>query len=433
MLASCSAGHAQLHEPETMTLPGHLRALALAAALFASSAQAQRSDSPVWTERAVIARAVEHHPDVVRARTALYEASAVSAFARVPRVGNPTIGVRAMVGVPDPAAATYALLVGVPLDVSGARSHWSIEALWATREADARLDVARNDATSSAREAWMNALVATESTRLADERRALAASMLDATRRRLDAQSATALDLALAEQSASDAELAVVSARRERESALSSLRTLLSLPPTEELILPALDAPSMPAQMSRERAAALAIAHRRETTALDASARRLRASATRLHHEATAPVFIAAEVEWQGYTQASIGASAQWSLPISLTNQGERATVDAQARAADEQRLAVERQVANEAAAVWTELELRLSELAVIERQTIPAAQRVLALTEALFRAGTIDSYRLLRARDELFAQQQRRIDALRAAWTARIALDQRTGRTASP
>lgn len=412
-----------------MTLPGALRALALAAALFASSAHAQRSDSPVWTERAVIARAIEHHPDVVRARTALYEASAVSAFARVPRVGNPTIGVRAMVGVPDAPAATYALLVGVPLDVSGARSHRSSEALWAVREADARLDVARNDATSAAREAWMSAVIATESTRLADERRALAASMLDATRRRLDAQSATALDLALAEQAVGDAELAAVSARRERERALSSLRTLLSLPPTEDLRLPALGAPSMPPQMSRERAAALAITHRRETAALDAFARRLRASSTRLHHEATAPLFLAAEVEWQGYAQASIGASAQWSLPLSLTNQGARATADAQARAADEQRPAFELQVANEAAAAWTELELRLSELAVIERQTIPAAQRVLALTEALFRAGTIDSYRLLRARDELFAQQQRRIDALHAAWTARIALDQRTGR----
>ncbi|MFO0560696.1 MAG: TolC family protein [Polyangiales bacterium] len=419
-----------------MTLPAHLRALALGAALgttlsaTSALAQAPRADRPLWSERAVIARAIEHSPDVVRARAAQYEASALATFARVPRVGNPTVGVRAMVGVPDAAAATYALIVGIPLDVSGARSHWSTEALWAAREAEARLDVARNEACSAAREAWMNAVIATESVRLADERRALALSLLEAARRRLDAQSATALDLALAEQSASDAELAVVTARREREAALSALRTLLSLDPSHELRLPTLEAPTMPAQMSRERAAALALAHRREAAALDASARRLRTSTTRLHHEATAPIFVAAEVEWQGYTQASIGASAQWSLPVALTNQGERATADAQARAADEQRAVAERQVSNEAAAAWTELELRLSELAVIERQSLPAAQRVLSLTEALFRAGTVDSYRLLRARDELFAQQQRRVDALRAAWRARIALDQSTGRS---
>lgn len=422
-----------------MTLSAMQRCFALTVALATmlctsrGHAQSPRQDATVWTERAVIARAIEHNPDVVRARAEQYEAHALATFARIPRVGNPTISLRAMVGVPDQPAATWGLVVGIPIDVSGARAHWSTEALWAVREAEARLDVARNEACAAAREAWINAMIATESVRLADERRNLALSLLEATRRRLDAQSATALDLALAEQAASDAELAVIAARREREAALASLRTLLSLDPSEEIRLPTLEPPTMPAQMTRERAAALALAHRREAAALDASARRLRTSSTRLQHEATQPFFVNAEFEWQGYMQASVGASAQWSLPVTWTNQGERATADARARAADEQRAVAERQVSNEAAAAWTELELRLSELAVIERQSLPAAQRVVSLTEALFRAGTIDSYRLLRARDELFALQQRRIDALRAAWRARIVLDQSTGRAFAP
>lgn len=77
-----------------------------------------------WDDASVAARAAQHSPELLRARTALYEAHALAMFSRLPRVGNPTIGVRAMVGLPDPAAATYALLVGMPIDVSGARSHY---------------------------------------------------------------------------------------------------------------------------------------------------------------------------------------------------------------------------------------------------------------------------------------------------------------------
>jgi cobalt-zinc-cadmium efflux system outer membrane protein len=414
------------------------RALALLAGARCMSAsialaQPRTVDDGAWTEARVVARAAQRSPEVARSRTALYEAHALSMFSRLPRVGNPTVGVRAMVGVPDVPAATYALLVGMPIDLSGARAQWSDEARWAVREAEFRVDVALNDACAQAREAFSDAAIAQATIALFEQRRETADALVRAARARLAAQSATALDVALAEQEASAAELSLLDARREREAALGRLRELLALTVEERISVSPIDEPTMPVGLSRERAASMAIARRRESASLRAAAQRLRASSTRLHHEATAPLFVAAEVEWQGYSVASLGVSAQWSLPVSLTNQGERATAQAQARAADEQRSIAELAVANQAAAAWTELELRLSELALLRTRSIPAAQRALDLTEALFRAGTIDSYRLLRARDELYAQQQRRLDAMRSAWRARVQLDRAIGNANTP
>lgn len=409
-------------------------AVVVALSILPSISAAQpraRSDAPrVWDDASVVARASRYSPELSRARTALYEAHALEMFSRLPRVGNPTLGVRAMVGLPDPAAATYALLVGMPIDLSGARVHYGTEARWAVREAEARVDVALDEVSASAREAWADTAAADAALTVASARKQTAEALLVATRARLDAQAATALDVALAERETAAAESAVVAARREREEASARLREHLGLDPSADVRVVSLLAPSMPVGLSRERAAELAMTRRRELVVHAASAQRARASATRLHHEATAPLFVAAEVEWQGYSQASVGVSAQWALPVAHTNQGERASADARARSEDEQRSITERVVAQRAAAAWTELELRLSELAVIDQRTIPAAERVLALTETLYRSGTVDVYRLLRARDDLFAEQSRRVDLLRAAWRARIALDRAIGRS---
>jgi outer membrane protein TolC len=398
----------------------------------ASSAQeSARSDElRRWDDARVVARASQHSPEVLRARSALYEAHALAMFSRVPRVGNPTIGVRAMVGLPDPAAATYALLVGMPIDVSGARGHFGTEARWAIREADARVDVAMEEACASAREAWADTGAADAALAIATARRRTAEDLLTATRTRLAAQAATALDVALAERESAAAESAVVAATRAREEAAARLREQLGLAPTATVAVTPINAPAMPVGLSRERAAQLALSRRRELVAHAAAAQRLRTSSTRLHHEATAPLFIAGEVEWQGYSQASVGLSAQWSLPVALTNQGERATAEAQARGEDDLRSITERVIGQRAVAAWTALELRLSELAVLDQRSIPTAERVLALTETLYRSGTVDVYRLLRARDDLFAEQSRRVELLREAWRARIALDRSIGRS---
>jgi outer membrane protein TolC len=320
------------------------------------------------------------------------------------------------------------LLVGVPFDLTGARQHYGDEARWASVEAEARLDVARNDAAALARDAWVDVAVSDAAIALASARLATADALLSAVRARLDAQSATALDLALAERERAGAEFDLVTARRERDAAAARLREALSLSPLNEVEVASIGAPTVPVGWTRERAVALAAQHRRESSAFAAAARRLSASRQRLHHEATAPLFVAGEVEWQGYSQASFGFSAQWALPLSQTNQGDRALADAQSRTQDEQRALALRGAGHDGATAFTELERRLEELSVLEERAIPAAERALSLTEALFRAGSIDAFRLLLARQQLFADRARRLDALRAAWHARVALDRATG-----
>ncbi|MDP3278796.1 MAG: TolC family protein [Deltaproteobacteria bacterium] len=412
-----------------------VRVFALAGVLLASPASAQSTvrDGVLWTDASVAARAAQHSPEVSRARTGLYEAQALSAFTSLPRIGNPTVGVRAMVGAPDLPAATYSLLVGMPIEVSGAPAQWRHESRWAVREAEGRIDLALNEACAEARQAWVDAAAAQAALVLVQDQFRTANQLLSATQARVQAQTATALDLALAEQEVHDAEAARLTAQRERDDALGRMRELLALDPREPVAVSELGTLTIQSEMTRERAIALALQNRRELTVLGASAARSRVSQTRLHHQATAPIFIAAEVEWQGYSTASVGASAQWSLPVSLTNQGERAAAEAQARAADEQRTIAENSLANQAAIAWDQLAHRLEELALLDTRALPTAQRVFSLTEALFRAGTVDSYRLLRARDEVYQQQQRRLDALRSAWRARVQLDRATGRASNP
>jgi cobalt-zinc-cadmium efflux system outer membrane protein len=397
---------------------------------YASEGQA-RADraraSVTWDDEAVVARAVERAPDVVRARSALAEALTLAVNARVPLVGNPALGVRAMVGAPDAPAATYALLVGVPIDVSGARGRWSEEARWAAREAEARVDVARAEARASALDAWSALLVAEESVSVAEARLDAARALRAVVEVRFANQAATALDAALSERELGESESELHAAHRARASAQGQLREVLLLAPDERVTVPPPRAPSIPSGLTRERAVALAATRRRELSAHEFATRRWRASSTRLLHESTPPLFVAAEVEWQGYSQASVGASATWSLPISHTRQPERAAADAQARSEQSARDLALHAASHEAARAFTDLELALAELDALTARALPAAERVASLTEQLFAQGAADAARVLRARQDLHALRARRLAALREAWRARVALDRAT------
>jgi cobalt-zinc-cadmium efflux system outer membrane protein len=382
----------------------------------------------LWDEAAVRARASERAPEVIRAQSALSEALTLAVNARMPVLGNPAVGVRAMVGLPDAPAATYALLVGVPIDVSGARGRWSEEARWATRAAEARMDVARSESRANALDAWAELLVAEASVSVASTRLDAARDLRATVEARFASQSATALDTALAARELAEAESELHAATRVRAAAQGQLREVLLLAPSDRVSVPSPYAPSLPPGLTRERAIALAVSRRRELAAHEFSAQRWRASATRLLHESTPPLFIAAEVEWQGYSQASFGASAGWSLPISHTRQPERAAADAQSRTEQTERALAHHAAAHEAARAFSDLELALAELDALDARALPAAERVTSLTDQLFAQGAADAPRVLRARQDLYALRARRLEALRTAWRARVALERACG-----
>lgn len=393
--------------------------------LPATRAHAQH-DASVWTEARVVTRAVTHAPEVRRALASLEESRARRAYAEVSAVGNPTVGLRAMVGAPDIPAATWALVVGVPFDVAGARGRRRGEVELGEREALARVEVAVNDARHRARAAWVDLGVAEEALRIAAARVETAAEVLQRVRARAAAQAATALDVALAEREAATALAERAVAARDRETASGRLRDVLDLAPTEPVAAPAPPPPALP-EGSALAAVARASGALAEPRSFALAASRLRASASRLRAEAVSPLLLSGEVEWQGYAQSSVGVSAQWALPVARTAQGERAEALAAARTASLEGELRARALGREAAAAFEALRYASEELRALDADAVPAAERALSLTESLSDSGAVEFFRVLSARQELAAVRGRRVQALREAWRARLDLDRAT------
>jgi cobalt-zinc-cadmium efflux system outer membrane protein len=403
------------------------RPLPLLAALLLRTAGAfAQNDAAVWTETRVLTRASAHAPEVLRARARLDEAQSRRAYGEVPVVGNPQVGLRAMVGVPDVPAATWALVVGVPFDVGGARGRRRDEAGLGVREAEALVEVAQNEARHRARVAWVDLGIAEEALRIAAARVETAAEVLRRVQARAGAQAATALDVALAERESATALAERAVAARDRETASGRLRDALDLGPTEAVAAPPPPPPELPggtaAAAVARSAGALA-----EPRAFAFAASRLRASASRMRAEAVSPLLLSGEVEWQGYTQSSVGVSAQWALPVARTAQGERAEALAGARTAALEGELRARALGREAAAAFEALRYASEELRALDADAVPAAERALALTESLSESGAVEFFRVLSARQELATARNRRLQALREAWRARLDLDRAT------
>lgn len=410
-----------------------LRLLSIAAfalaALQSPAASAQPDAPALWDEPRAVARAIARAPEVRRAAALLAEARARRTYGTVPVIGNPTVGVRAMVGVPDTPAATWGLVVGIPFDVAGARARRREESSWGEREAEARVDAATNDARHRARVAWVEVSLAEAAVAVAEARRVTSEEMLARVRARADVRASTALDVVLAERDAAEAEADLAAAQRHREISRARFRDALDLDATEPAAVPPLAAPALPGtSLAADLDAARA--RRAEPRALAAAASRLRTASRRLRAEAVSPLLVAAEVEWQGYTQASIGASAQWALPVARTAQGERAEALAAARTAEVERELAARGVARETAAAWHALRHAVDEVASLDARVIPAAERTVALTETLAGSGAVEFFRVLSARQQLAVARVRRLDALREAWRARLDLDRATAST---
>lgn len=399
--------------------------LGAAVALYGSASSAQQHDA-TWTERRVIERAVTHAPEVRRAVAQLQEAQSRRAYGEVSPVGNPVVGLRAMVGVPDIPAATWALVLGIPFDVAGVRSRRQREVSLGESEALARVEAAANEARHRARAAWVETALAEESLRVASARVETAQEVLDRVRARASSRASTDLDVALAERELATAEAERAVAARDHETALGRLRDALDLAPTEAVSAPALTPPPLPTGSALEASQRAATA-RAEPRAFAFAASRLRASASRLRAEAVAPLLINGEAEWQGYAQSSVGVSAQWALPVLRTAQGERAEALAAARTATLEGELRGRALGREAAAAFEALRHAAEEYRTLDARAVPAAERALSLTESLSESGAVEFFRVLAARQELATARSRRIAALREAWRARLDLDRAT------
>ncbi|MFM2420285.1 MAG: hypothetical protein RL385_5008 [Pseudomonadota bacterium] len=383
-----------------------------------------------WTLLLSTHASQERAPQVQRARAALLAARAFRAHSTMGKLGNPVLSARAMIGRPDGPAATYGLLLGLPFDFSGKRAAYRDEANWLERQAEAELDVAKNDARSAALRAYVEVAIGEAQLRTLRLNQETAADFLNRVRARFDARAATALDLALSERDYAESVANFARANISLAEARRAFRQALDLDPESALTLAPLDAPTLPAGIDRSNVAALALSHRREAHAIAASASRKRVAAQRQRREAIAPWVVAAEGEQQGRDQPnrSVGASLSTELPFILKNQGERAVTLGEAGVLDVEQSLTERQVAREAYAGFERLEAVLDELRAIDTLAMPAAERALSMTNEMLEAGAVDVFRVLTARQAAFELRVRRVEVLREAWELRVQLERAIG-----
>jgi outer membrane protein, heavy metal efflux system len=369
-------------------------------------------------------------PAVRAAETRIAVAESHAEYAAMPTPRNPIVGVRALFGYPDDAAATYAFFVGIPFDLTSRRSLRSTEADLLVDEAEGQLDLERMEARARAMAAAARVAAGQDSVRIAEARFVLARGLLEATRRRMEAGAATVLDLALVEQEAATASANMAARQRELEAARDALRAVLDLSPTDSVVVASMPPATIPRGLTLERAVARAKDQRREPHVWRLWARRLRVSEDRLYAESIAPPIFSAEYEVQTNSQrlASFGVGVTTELPLFWTAQGDRAVARSEAISADVSSELALRAASREAAAAWRLLKTTLNELRGVEEEAIPTGERALALTEQLLEAGAAEVFRVLLARNALFELRARQVDLWLTAWLARAELERAIG-----
>ncbi len=388
------------------------------------------AESGPWTIDAAVDVALRRSPRIRSAQAAREIALAHRAFGKLPRVGNPSLNVRAMIGKPDDPAATYALLFGLPFDVGGRRKAWRTEARFVLDVAEEQLLAARNDVRADARAAYAEVATAQAAHDVAEESAATGRELYESVKARLDARAATALDLSLSETQYAEAESNLARARRALVEARNQFRAALDLSAESPVEVAPLSSPQLPQGLSAEAAVARALTRRHEPAAWASQRERFRSADRRLRAEAVAPLTAGLEAERQGNRtpQSSVGASLGFQLPVAWRNQGERAVARQESQAAELERELAEHAIAREVVASYQRLEAVLAELAALEQRAVPAADRTLRMVGAMLESGAIDYFRVLSARREAFALRARRVEALREAWLSRIALERAVG-----
>lgn len=407
-----------------------LRAALLCLSCLAGSVSHAHAQTGGFTLQSAEKTALEHAPRVRSALASRQTAYAYRTFGQMPRAGNPFVAMRAMIGKPDAPAATYSIGVGLPFDITGKRPAWRREAGYIVSESEARLLAVQNEVRAEARSAYVNVSLAVAARGVAEQSAATARELLERIQARLDANAATALDVAQSESAYAEATANVSRAQRNLVEAQNAFRQALGLSHDAAVEVAPVALPTLPAGLTLEAAVERARTFRKETVAWESASQRWRTADRRLRAEAMQPVFAGIEGEAQGNhnTNKSVGANVNFELPVILRNQGERAVARGEAAAAGVERELSSQLIEREASSSYRRLEAALGELAAIEEGALPAAERTLTMIGTMLDAGVVDYFRLLAARSGAFALRSRRVEALREAWQCRIALERAIG-----
>lgn len=404
--------------------------VAFASLTVGTASRASADDSPLALSlKEAIVRAEQRAPDVVLAGYAVREAKAQRVGAGVVFPVNPRISADAR--PPITGGTLHDIGYGANLelffDVGGAPGARVREADRAGDVATADLALERLRGRVAAWTAYLQVRVA--ETRI-DETKALVGigeRILNASQQRGKAGASGDIEETLATADLGQLRAAIESAARQREEHVATLRELLDLPPNQALLLTTpLEEPPPPPE--REALLARAVQSRPELAQIRARLAFLDARSDRLGKERFPRLgaYVGVDAAPVSPIFGVLGISVE--LPVFQRNAGPRAVVEA-ARATEQERQELQaRRILREVLAIHAAYESRRAELKLLSSTAVPAAVRTLELVEAGWLAGRFDMFRVATAARDVARARASRLDALEAAWLARIALDRAAG-----
>ena len=375
-----------------------------------------------------LARAKTDGPEVTRARFAAREADARRVGAGLIMPVNPRLAVDARPLISGGSGSMgYGATVDFLFDVGGAPRARKREAARFSDVAQAELAMSRTSARVRALSGYVSAQIAELRIVEADAALVVARRVLDATERRVNAGAGSELDAASAQLQVAELEAARMAFERDRATSLMDLRDALDLESDVALTLTSsvIDLPQVDdvnALLQR------ALKSHPELKAIQARVAMWSATEERLRAELFPKVGFYAGIDAAPLspTYGVLGLSVE--LPVAQRNQGLRAQ-SARARESAEAELDLEARLLQRAVmAALGSYESSRRELDRLSSQAVPAAERTLSFAEAGFQAGRFDVFRLLAAARDSLRVRASRIDAIEAAWVARIELERAVG-----
>ena len=373
-------------------------------------------------------RAKAAGPEVKRAGFAVREADARRVNAGIVLPVNPRLAMDARPLISGGSGSWgYGATLDFLFDVGGAPRARIREAEQFSALAKADLALSRTSARMRALGGYVSAQIAELRMIEADAALVVARRVLDATERRVNAGAGSELDAASAQLQVAELEAARMAFERDRASGLMDLRDALDLDSDVPLTLTSsvMDLPQVGevnALLSR------ALTAHPELKAIQARVALWTATEERLGAEVFPKLGFYAGIDSAPLspTYGVLGLSVE--LPFAQRNQGPRAQ-SLRARESAEADLALEARLLQRAVvAALSSYESSRRELDRLSSQAVPAAERTLSFAEAGFQAGRFDVFRLLAAARDSLRVRASRIDAIEAAWSARIELERAVG-----
>ena len=375
-----------------------------------------------------LSRAKATGPEVTRARFALREADAKRVGAGLVMPVNPRLQVDARPLISGGSGKMgYGASLDFLFDVGGAPRARVREAERFSALAQADLAMSRGSARVRALSSYVGAQIAELRIIEADAALVVARRVLDATERRVNAGAGSELDASSALLQVAELEAARMAFESNRATSQMDLRDALDLESDVPLTLTS-SVVELPAVGEVSRLLQRALTTHPELKAIQARVALWSATEERLKAEVFPKVGFYAGVDAAPLspTYGVLGLSVE--LPVAQRNQGLRAQ-SARARESAEADLDLEsRLLARAVVSALNRYDASRRELERLSLQAVPAAERTLSFAEAGFQAGRFDVFRLLAAARDSLRVRASRIDAIEAAWVARIELERAVG-----